>query len=113
MKQISALLAAMAKGNGGGGGGGGGGSGGSGGGGGSRGCDCGTKAMCPNCNKMVVHMAADCFMLPLNKDKIPSWYKPPKTDQQGQGSLDSINIDDWIKCNRPKHLPRTISLHNY
>jgi hypothetical protein len=34
----------------------------------------------PNCNKMVVHAAADCFMLPANKDKISSWYKPPKTD---------------------------------
>ncbi len=84
----SALLAAMAKGNGGGGGGGGG-SGGSGGGGGGDGSggggsnrrrDQGTKAMCPNCNKLVVHAAADCFTLPANKDKIPTWYKPPKLD---------------------------------
>jgi hypothetical protein len=79
MKQNFALLAAMAKGNGGGG------SGGSGGGGGDGGSsnrrrDQGTKAMCPNCNKMVVHAMADCFMLPANKDKIPTWYKPPKLD---------------------------------
>jgi uncharacterized membrane protein YgcG len=83
MKQNSALQAAMAKGNGGGdsrGGGGDGGGGGSRGGGGNRRRDCGTKAMCPNCNKMVVHAAANCFMLPANKDKIPFWYKPPKTD---------------------------------
>jgi hypothetical protein len=84
MKQNSALLVAMAKGNGrgdgGGSGGGGGGKGGRGRGGGSRHRNCGTKAMCPNCNKMVVHTAANCFMLPANKDKIPSWYKPPKTD---------------------------------
>ncbi len=80
MKQNSALLAAMAKGNSGGGGMGGGSGGGSGGGGGSRRRDRGTKAMCPNCSKMVVHAAADCFMLPANKDKIPSWYKPSKTD---------------------------------
>jgi hypothetical protein len=75
MKQNSSLLAAMAKGNGGGGGGGSGGSRGSSG---SRHHDCGTKAMCPNCNKMVVHTAANCFTLPPNKDKIPSWYKPPQ-----------------------------------
>ncbi len=84
MKQNSALLAATAKGNGGGGGGGGGrgggGSGIGGGGGGNRRCDRGTKAMCPNCNKLVVHVAADCFMLPANKDKIPTWFKPPKLD---------------------------------
>jgi hypothetical protein len=73
---------AMAKGNNGGVGGGGGGDGGSGGGGG--GCnsrrDRGTKAMCPNCNKMVVLAMAICLMLPANKDKISSWHKPPKTD---------------------------------
>ncbi len=68
-----------------GGGGGGGGGGGRGGGcrgrgGGNRNRDRGTKAMCPNCNKMVIHSAANCFTLPTNKDKIPSWYKPPKTD---------------------------------
>jgi hypothetical protein len=67
----------MAKGNGGGdggsGGGGGGGSGGSSGGvgsGGNRRRDHGTKAMCPNCNKLAVHAAADCFTLSANKDKI-------------------------------------------
>jgi hypothetical protein len=76
----------MAKGNGGRGGGGGGGSsggggsGGSGGGGGNRCRDQGTKAMCPNCNKLVIHVAADCFTLPANKDKIPTWYQPPKLD---------------------------------
>jgi hypothetical protein len=107
MKQNSALLAAMAKGNGGGGGGGsgssGGGRGGGGGGGGSnRRRDQGTKAMCPNCNKLVIHAAADCFTLLANKDKIPTWYKPPELDLQGQGSIDSIHIDDWIKCNKPK-----------
>jgi uncharacterized membrane protein YgcG len=86
MKQNSIPLAAMAKGNGGGGGGGGGsggGSGGSGGGGGSGGNrrrDRGTNAMCPNCNKMVVHVAVNSFMLSANKGKIPSWYKPPKKD---------------------------------
>jgi hypothetical protein len=80
MKQNSALLAAMVKGNGGGGGKVGGGGGGSGGGSGNRRCDRGTKAMCQNCNKMIVHVVADCFTLPANKDKIPSWYKPPKTD---------------------------------
>jgi hypothetical protein len=93
MKQNFALLAAVAKGNsrGGGGGGGSGGSGGGSGGGGSSGggggssnrrCDQGTKTICPNCNKLVVHAAADCFTLPANKDKIPTWYKykPPKSD---------------------------------
>jgi hypothetical protein len=81
MKQNSALLVAMAKGNVRGGGGGDGGSGGKGGrdGGGSRCCDHGTKAMCPNCYKVVLHAAADCFTLPANKNKISSWYKPPKT----------------------------------
>jgi hypothetical protein len=77
MKQNSALLAAMVKGNSGGGGGG---SGGGGGGGGNRRRDQGTKAMCPNCNKLVIHAAADCFTLSANKDKIPTWYKPPKLD---------------------------------
>ncbi len=89
MQQNSALLVAMAKGNGGGGGGGGGGSGGggggsgrggSGGGGGNKCGDQGTKAICPNCNKLVVHVASDCYMLPANKDKIPTWYRPPKSD---------------------------------
>jgi hypothetical protein len=85
MKQNSAFLAATAKGNSGGGsgcgGGGGGGSRGSkGGGSGSRLHDSGTKTMCPNCNKMIVHVAADLFMLPANKNKIPSWYKPTKTE---------------------------------
>jgi hypothetical protein len=85
MKQNSALLAAMAKGNGGGdnGCGGDGGSGvgfGGGGGGGNRRCDQGTRAMCLNCNKLVVHAAAKCFTLPANKDKIPTWCKPPKLD---------------------------------
>jgi hypothetical protein len=90
MQQNSALLAAMAKGNGGGGGGSSGGSSGGGGGGGGRGggsggggnkCrDHGTKAICPNCNKLVVHAASDCYTLPANKDKIPNWYKPPKLD---------------------------------
>jgi hypothetical protein len=88
MKQNSALLGAMAKGNGGGGSSGGGsGDGSSGGGSGDRGgnkChDQGTKAMCPSCKKLVVHAAVDCFMLPANKDKIPTWYKPPKSDWQG------------------------------
>jgi hypothetical protein len=78
MKQNSAHLAAMAKGSGGGGGGGGNGSGGNGGG--SRCRDHGTKAMCPNWNKMVVHTTADCFTLLANKDMIPTWYKPPKAD---------------------------------
>ncbi len=95
IKQNSALLGAMAKGNsggdcssgsgsgGGGGGRGGGGSGGGGGGGGSGGRgnrrhDQGTKAIFPNCNKLVVHAASSCFTLPENKDKIPTWYKPPK-----------------------------------
>jgi hypothetical protein len=72
MKQNSALLAAVAKGNGGGGGGG------SGGGGGNRHRDQGTKAMYRN--KLAIHGAADCFMLPANKDKIPTCYKPPKLD---------------------------------
>jgi uncharacterized membrane protein YgcG len=80
IKQNSALLATMANGHSGGGGEGGGGGGGSRGSGGSRCRDRGTKAMCPNCNKMVIHAAANCFTLPANKDKIPSWYKPPKTD---------------------------------
>ena len=81
MKQISTLLEAMAKGNSGGGSRGDGGGGGSQGGGSERRRhDHGTKAMCPNCNNMVVHAVADCFMLPANKDKIPSWYKPPKMD---------------------------------
>ncbi len=73
MKRNSAVLAAMAKGNGGGGGGGGGG-------GSNRRHDQGTKVMCPNCNRLVIHMAADCFTIPANKDKIPTWYKPPKLD---------------------------------
>jgi hypothetical protein len=77
MKQNSALLATMAKGNGGGGSGS---SGVSRGGSGNRRRDCGTRAMFPNCNKMVVHAVADSFMLPAIKDKIPSWYKPPKRD---------------------------------
>ncbi len=34
--------------------------------------------MCPNFNKLVVHAAANCFTFPANKDKIPTWYKPPK-----------------------------------
>jgi hypothetical protein len=72
MKKNSTLLAAMAKGNGGGGGSGIGG-GGDGGGGGNRRHDRGTKVMCPNCNKLVIHAAADCFTLPANKDKIPTW----------------------------------------
>ncbi len=79
----------MAKGNGGGGGGsgsssgggGGGGSrGGSGGGGGNKRRDRVTKEICPNCNKLVVHTVSDCFTLPANKDKIPTWFKPPKLD---------------------------------
>jgi hypothetical protein len=85
----------MAKGNGGGGGGGGGGSGGgigdgsggdggggrgSSGGGSNRRRNCGTKAIFPNCNKLVVHTAADCFTFSANKDKIPTWYKPPQSD---------------------------------
>ncbi len=85
MKQNSAFLAAMAKGNCGRGGGGGGGRGVSGGGysGGSSGNRChdqGTKAMCPNCNKLSIYVAADCFTLPSNTDKIPTWYKPPNLD---------------------------------
>ncbi len=85
MKQNSALLAAMAKENGGVGGmgsgsGGGGGSGDGSGVGGNRCCDQGTKAMCPNCNKLVFHAVANCFMLPAHNDKIPTWYKPPKLD---------------------------------
>ncbi len=81
MKQNSALLVAMAKGNvsggsGGGDGGGGGGSGGNG----NRRHDQSITAMCPNCNNLVVHAAADCFTLPANKDKIPIQYKPPKSD---------------------------------
>jgi hypothetical protein len=85
MKQNSPLLAAMAKGNGGGGSGGGSGSGGGGSGGSSGGSsnrcrDHGTKAICSNCNKLVVHTVADSFTLPANKDKIPTWYKPPKLD---------------------------------
>jgi uncharacterized membrane protein YgcG len=75
MKQNSSLLAAKAKGNGGsnhgsgggsGGGGGGGSGGGSGGGGGNRCRDQVTKAICPNCNKLVVHAASNCFTLPAN-----------------------------------------------
>jgi hypothetical protein len=84
MKQNFALLAAMAKGHGGGGGGSGGsggeGSGSSGGGGSNRHHDRGTKAIFPNCNYLVIHAASDCFTLPANKDKIPTWYKPPKLD---------------------------------
>jgi hypothetical protein len=85
MRTNSALLAAMAKANGGGGGSGGGGNGGSGssgscGGSSNRRCDRSTKAMCLNCNKLVVHAAADCFTLPANKDRIPTWYNPPKLD---------------------------------
>jgi hypothetical protein len=65
MHQNSALLVAMAKGNGGGGGGGGGGSvhGGGGGGGGNKRRDHGTKANFPNCN-MVIYTASDCYTLP-------------------------------------------------
>jgi hypothetical protein len=48
---------------------------------GNRRHDHGTKAMCPNCNKLVVHVATDCFMLPANKNKIPTWYKPPTPNQ--------------------------------
>ncbi len=67
MKQHSALLAVMAKGNGssggsgggGSGGGGGGGGGGGSGGGGNRRCNRGTNAICPNCNKLVVHAASN------------------------------------------------------
>jgi hypothetical protein len=118
MKHNSALLPAISKGNDGGGGGGGGGGGSSGnsgrrGGSSNRHHDQGTNAMCPNCNKLVVHAVANCFTLPANKDKIPTWYKPPKLDSQRQGSLDSINIDNWITCNKPKHIPPTITLCNY
>jgi hypothetical protein len=74
MKQKSALLAAMAKGHGGGGGIG------SVGGDGNRHRNHGAKDMCPNRNKFVIHAVANCFMLPANKDKIPTWYKPPKLD---------------------------------
>jgi hypothetical protein len=77
MKPNCALLVAMAKRNSSGGGGGGGISG-RGGGGNNRHRDQGTKAMCPNCKKLVFHRVADCFTLPANKDKIPTWYKPPK-----------------------------------
>jgi hypothetical protein len=89
MQQNSTLLAAMAKGNGGGGSSGGGSSGGSGGGsghggsggsGGNKRHDRGTKAICPNCNKLVINAASNCYTLPANKDKIPTWYKPPKLD---------------------------------
>jgi hypothetical protein len=89
MKRNSTLLAAMAKGNGGSGGcsggrgGGSSGSGGGGGGGGSGGNRCrdlATKAIFPNCNKLVVHAGSDSFTLPANKDKIPTWFKPPKLD---------------------------------
>ncbi len=79
MQQNSALLAAMAKGNGGGDGGNGGGSGSSGDVRNKR-HDQGTKGICPNCNKLVIHVASNCYMLPANKDKIPTWYKPPKLD---------------------------------
>jgi hypothetical protein len=73
MQKNSALLVAMTKGNGGGassgGGGRGGGSGdggrsGGGGGGSNKHRDQGTKAICPNCNKLVVHVASNCYMLP-------------------------------------------------
>jgi hypothetical protein len=87
-KQNSALLVAMAKGNGGGGGGGrssGGSIGGGGGGGGNRRHDHGNKAVCPDCNKMVVHAAANCFTLPASKDKNPSWYKPPRRIDRDRG----------------------------
>jgi hypothetical protein len=84
MKQNSTLLAAMAKGNGGGSGVSGGGSDGGGGGGsggsGNRCRDQATKEIFPNCNKLVVHAVVNCFTLPANKDKIPTWYKPPKLD---------------------------------
>jgi hypothetical protein len=79
MNYNSAFLAAMAKGNGDGGNGGGGG-GGDGGGSGNRCHDCSTKSMCLHCSKMVIHAGADCFVLPADKDKIPTWYKPPKAD---------------------------------
>ncbi len=78
----------MAQGNGGGSGGGGGGGGSgsggdSGGGSGNKRHDQGTKAMCPNCNKLVIHAAADCFTLPANKDKIPTWYQAPQIGLTG------------------------------
>jgi hypothetical protein len=107
MHQNSALLVAMAKGNGGGGP-----TGGSGGG--DNKCrDQGTKAICPNCNKLVVHAASNCYTLPANKDKILTWYTPPKSDWQGQGSLNSFNINDWIMPNKLTNLPPTITLCNY
>jgi hypothetical protein len=117
IQQNSALLAAMAKGNGDGGGGGGSGSGGGGGGGGRGGGgggggnkrrDQGIKAICPNCNKLVIHT-----VLPANKDNIPTWYKPLKLDLQGQGSLNSFDINDWIMHNKPTSSPPTITLRNY
>jgi hypothetical protein len=89
MQQNSTLLVAMAKGNGGGGGCGGIGSGsgsgcggrsGGGGGSGNKHDDQGTKVICPNCNKLVVHAVSNCYTLPANKDKIPTWYKLPKLD---------------------------------
>jgi hypothetical protein len=87
MKQNSALLVAMAKRNSGGGSNGGSGSGGgSGGGGGNRRRDQGTKAICPQCIKLVVDAASNCFTLPANKDKIPTWYKPPNWFDRDRGS---------------------------
>jgi hypothetical protein len=84
MKQNSALLAAVVKGNGSGGGGGGGGSGGggsggsgSGGGRGNKRRDQGTKAMCPTATSWLFTQRL-LFHAPANKDKIPAWYKPPK-----------------------------------
>jgi hypothetical protein len=86
MQQNSTLLAAMAKGNGGGGGSSGSGSGGGGGGGGRGGGsgggdnkrrDQGTKAIFPNCNKLVVHVASNCYTLLANKDKFLHGTSPP------------------------------------
>jgi hypothetical protein len=97
MQQKSALLAAMAKGNGGGGGSGGGGSSGGGGGGGGGGrsgggggssnkCrDRGTKAICADCNKLVVHAASDCYTLPANKDNILPGISPPNQTDRDRG----------------------------
>jgi hypothetical protein len=93
MKQYSALLVAMAKGNGGGSGVGGIGSGGGGSGsssnngGGNRRCDQATKVICPICNKSVVHVVADCLMLPANKDKIKPGTSPPNWIDRDRGPL--------------------------
>jgi hypothetical protein len=90
MQQNSALVAAMAKGNGDGGGGSGGGGdgggcGGGSGGGGNKRREQGTKAICPNCNKLVIHAVSDCYTLPANKDKNPTWYKPPNWADRDRG----------------------------